>query len=110
MARRKNNIIMINRRTPKRVKLPNGRAFYAIFMRISRNALPLNPVQGGKRRQPPRVRAKPAHVERKRGFNKIFNFVKKVAKRALVKNLERLHLKKFQIFMVMLLIKFLIKN
>ena len=42
MTRRKNNIIMIKRETPKRVQLPNGRVFYAKYMRTSRNALPLN--------------------------------------------------------------------
>ena len=87
MTRHKNNIVMIKRRTSKRVQLPNGRVFYAKYMRTSRNALlpnltfkrthTGNPVQRGRKRQPPRVRSKPAHVIRRTGFGKIFSFVKK---------------------------------
>ena len=42
-------------------------------------------MQRGKRRQSPRVRAKPAHAVRGRGFGKIFNIVKKVTKSSLAK-------------------------
>ena len=93
MTRCKNNIIMIKRETPKKFQLPNGRAFYAKYMRTSRNALPPNviirrtyrgnPVQKGRRRQLPRMRAKPAHVVRWRGFGKIFNLVKRSSQKSI---------------------------
>ena len=56
------------------------------------------------------MRAKPAYVVREKGFGKIFNFVKKVAKSSLAKKLERLHSKNFQMFIVRLLIKFIMKK
>ena len=84
MTRSKNNIVMIKRRTPKRVQLPNGRAFYAKYMKTSRNALLPNkkirityrgnPVQRGRRGQLARVKAKSAYVVRGRGFSKIYIF------------------------------------
>ena len=95
MTIHKNDIIMIKRWTPKTAQLPNGRVFYAKYLRTSKNVLPANvlvrrtyrrnPVQRGKRRQLPRVRAKPAHTVRGRGFGKMFNIVKKVTKSSLAK-------------------------
>ena len=42
MKERRNRIVMIKRRTPKRVVLPNGRTFYARYKRATRDALPAN--------------------------------------------------------------------
>ena len=38
----RNNIVMIKRKNPKKVVLPNGRVFYAKYKRVDRDALPPN--------------------------------------------------------------------
>ena len=38
----RNNIVMIKRKNPKKVFLPNGRVFYAKYKRVDRDALPPN--------------------------------------------------------------------
>ena len=38
----RDNIVLIKRKNPKRVQLPNGRVFYAKYQRVSRDALPGN--------------------------------------------------------------------
>ena len=72
MTRRRNNIVMMKRQTPKRVELHNGRVFYGKYKRVDKNLLPANirirktyrgnPTQG--RRPKVRARAIPVHVVR----------------------------------------------
>ena len=40
--RRKNDYVMTKLDTPKRVTLPNGRAFHAKYKRVKRSELPPN--------------------------------------------------------------------
>ena len=42
MRERRNRIIMIKRKNPKRVTLPDGRTFYAKYKRTTRAVLPAN--------------------------------------------------------------------
>ena len=65
---------------PKRVTLPNGRAFVARYKRIPRDQLPLNIVM----RRTYTERAALRGRRRRQGGRGIFDFVKKVAKNPLV--------------------------
>ena len=67
---------MMKLNVPKRVVLPNGRTFVARYKRISRAELPPNIVM----RRTYRQRAAP-----RRCRQRIFDFVKKVAKNPLVR-------------------------
>ena len=40
--RHRNNIVMVKLAMPRKVTLPNGRVFYAKYIRVKRNALPNN--------------------------------------------------------------------
>ena len=40
MVRRRNNIVLVKRDTPKKVTLPNGRTFYAKYRRVTAQYLP----------------------------------------------------------------------
>ena len=40
MVRRRNNIVLVKRDSPHRVTLPNGRAFYAKYRRVTKEYLP----------------------------------------------------------------------
>ena len=40
MVRRRNNIVLVKRDAPHKVTLPNGRAFYAKYRRVSKEYLP----------------------------------------------------------------------
>ena len=42
MTRRRNNIVMIKRNTPKEVRLPDGRVFYGVYKRVDQNSLSAN--------------------------------------------------------------------
>ena len=85
MTRHRNNVVMVKRKAPKRVELPNGRVFYAKYKRVDINALTANitirntyrgnPTRGQRARV--RARAKPVYVGRRRGFGKTFNFFQK---------------------------------
>ena len=78
----RDNIVLIKRKNPKKVTLPNGRVFYAKYQRVGRDALPGNVrikrkykkrvANGGKRR-----------VQRGRGFKSFFKKAYKFGKKAL---------------------------
>ena len=71
----RDNIVLIKRKNPKRVQLPNGRVFYAKYQRVSRDALPGNV----------RIRRKykKRKVQRGRGFKSMFKKAIKFGKKAL---------------------------
>ena len=74
MVRRRNNIVLVKRDTPKKVTLPNGRTFYAKYRRVTAQYLPGGtaiartykgrPVQARLIKAP--ARAKPANAVRPR--------------------------------------------
>ena len=78
----RDRIVMIKRATPKRVRLPNGRTFFARYKRATRDDLPANvnlkrpykqrAVPKGKRRQ---------QQQRGRGFKSVLGKIVKVAKK-----------------------------
>ena len=78
----RDNIVLIKRKNPKRVELPNGRVFYAKYQRVGRDALPGNvrirrrykkrAAPGGKRR-----------IQGGRGFKSFFKKACKFGKKAL---------------------------
>ena len=80
----RDNIVLIKRKNPKKVELPNGRVFYAKYQRVSRDALPGNvrikrkykkrAVPGGKRRR---------RVQKGRGFGSFLKKACKFGKKAL---------------------------
>ena len=99
MARR-NRIIMVKSDVPKRVTLPNSRAFFARYKRTTRAHLPANihlarpykqrAVPKGKRKRP---RAAAAPVAQKgQGIGDIFCFAKKIAKSKVVRNIGKMAL------------------
>lgn len=102
MTRRRNNIVMIKRNTPKEVRLPDGRVFYGKYKRVDQNSLSANiwiprtyrgnPTTG---RQPrARGRAKPAHQIRGQGLKsaneKLINFAKKASKNLIFHELDKM--------------------
>ena len=89
--RRKKNYAMVEINTPKRVTLPNGRTFVALYKRIHRGELSPDIVMRRTytQRAPPRSRRRRARQQRQG----IFDFVKKVASNPLVKSIERQGLK-----------------
>ena len=89
--RRKKNYAMVEINTPKRVTLPNGRTFVALYKRIHRGELSPDIVMRRTytQRAPPRSRRRRARQQRQG----IFDFVKKVASNPLVKSIARLGLK-----------------
>ena len=76
---------MIKLNVPKRVVLPNGRTFVARYKRISRAELPPNIVMHRTYRQ----RAAPRGHRQRQRVRGIFDFVKKVAKKPLVRSLPK---------------------
>ena len=101
MKERRNRIIMVKRKNPKRVTLPNGRTFYAKYKRTTRAELPANVhlQRAYRQRAAPKGRRRRAAVGRQRGrgfksafknvFEKGFNIAKKVAKNKSVRNIAR---------------------
>ena len=89
--RRKKNYAMVEINTPKRVTLPNGRTFVALYKRIHRGELSPDIVMRRTyaQRAPPRSRRRRARQQRQG----IFDFVKKVASNPLVKSIARQGLK-----------------
>ena len=83
--RRKKNYAMVEINTPKRVTLPNGRTFVALYKRIHRGELSPDIVMRRTytQRAPPRSRRRRARQQRQG----IFDFVKKVASNPLVKSI-----------------------
>ena len=73
----RDRIIMIKRRTPKRVTLPDGRTFLARYKRATRNDLPrnINLIRPYKQRAAPkgrrRKRAAPRAAPRRRRINQL---------------------------------------
>ena len=93
MARR-DQIVMLKRQNPKRVTLPNGRTFLAIYRRATRTELPANV----RLERPYKQRAAPKGRRRrvkqggrgfKSAFKKAFNFAKKISKNKAVRNIGR---------------------
>ena len=78
---------MVKLQVPKRVILPNGRAFVAHYKRIRRGELPPNIVmkRSYTQRAAPRGRR---HRQAQQGKG-IFDFVKKVARNPLVRSIAR---------------------
>ena len=76
----RDNIVLIKRKNPKRVELPNGRVFYAKYQRVGRDALPSNV----RIRRKYKKRAVPARRKIKgRGFGSFFKKAVKLGKKAL---------------------------
>ena len=86
--RRKRNYVMQKLATPKRVTLPDGRTFLARYKRVKRSDLPPQIVTRREYRQ----RAAPRGRRRRRRGQQgqeIFDFIKKVAKNAIVRSVAK---------------------
>ena len=96
----RNRIIMIKRRTPKRVTLPDGRTFLARYKRATRNDLPrnINLIRPYKQRAAPKGRRRRRINQRGRGFGstlkKAVNFSKKAFNSRLGKKIARMVISK----------------
>ena len=77
----RDNIVLIKRKNPKRVELPNGRVFYAKYQRVGRDALPGN--VRIKRRYKKKAAPRRRGVQRGRGFKSFFKKAYKFGKKAL---------------------------
>ena len=78
----RDNIVLIKRKNPKKVTLPNGRVFYAKYQRVGRDALPGN--VRIKRKYKKRVAySGKRRVQRGRGFKSFFKKAYKFGKKAL---------------------------
>lgn len=75
----RDNIILIKRENPKKIRLPNGRTFYAKYKRVGRAALPGNVRIQRKRKAGGRRR----RGQRGRGFGSFFKKALKFGKKAL---------------------------
>ena len=86
--RRQKNYAMVKLQVPKRVTLPNGRTFVALYKRIRRGELPPNIVMRKTytQRAAPRGRRRRRRAQQGQG---IFDFVKKVARNPLVRSIAR---------------------
>ena len=81
----RDRIIMIKRRTPKRVTLPDSRAFLARYKRATRNDLPrnINLIRPYKRRAAPKARRRKRRInQRGRGFGSTLKKAVNVGKKA----------------------------
>ena len=96
----RNRIIMIKRRTSKRVTLPDGRTFLARYKRATRNDLPrnINLIRPYKQRAAPKGRRRRRINQRGRGFGstlkKAVNFSKKAFNSRLGKKIARMVISK----------------
>ena len=96
----RNRIIMIKRRTPKRVTLPDGRTFLARYKRATRNDLPrnINLIRPYKQRAAPKGRRRRRINQRGRGFGstlkKAVNLSKKAFNSKLGKKIARMVISK----------------
>ena len=96
----RNRIIMIKRRTPKRVTLPDGRTFLARYKRATRNDLlrNINLIRPYKQRAAPKGRRRRRINQRGRGFGstlkKAVNFSKKAFNSRLGKKIARMVISK----------------
>ena len=84
--RRKKHYAMVKLATPKRVTLANGRTFVVRYKRIKRSELFSNIVMRKTYRDRPAVGRR--RVRRQQG-QRIFDFVRKVAKNPLVKTIAK---------------------
>ena len=94
---RKNRIVMVKRDTPKLVRLPNGRTFYAQYKRTNRTNLPANvrlermyrqrAAPRGQRRQQPRKEG--AANQQGQGIGDFFRAAKKIAKSKIACNIGK---------------------
>ena len=82
--RRKKNYAMVKLNVPKRVTLRNGRTFVAHYKRIPREELPPDVVM--RRTYTQRAVPRGRRCRRRQQGQKIFDFVKKVARNPLVKS------------------------
>ena len=96
MRERRNKIIMIKRKNPKRVTLPDDRTFYAKYKRTTRAVLPanVNLLCAYKQRAAPKGKRRAINrQQRGRGFKsvlkKAFNLAKKAAKNKTVRSIGR---------------------
>ena len=86
---------MVKRQNPKKVTLPNGRAFYAKYNRTTRAELPANVhlQRGYRKRAAPRGLGRAAVGQGGRGFKsafkKVLSFAKEAAKNKTVRNIGR---------------------
>ena len=96
----RNRIIMIKRRTSKRVTLPDGRTFLARYKRATRNDLPrnINLIRPYKQRAAPKGRRRRRINQRGRGFGstlkKAVNLSKKAFNSRLGKKIARMVISK----------------
>ena len=96
----RNRIIMIKRRTPKRVTLPDGRTFLARYKRATRNDLlrNINLIRPYKQRAAPKGRRRRRINQRGRGFGstlkKAVNLGKKAFNSRLCKKIARMVISK----------------
>ena len=96
----RNRIIMIKRRTPKRVTLPDGRTFLARYKRATRNDLlrNINLIRPYKQRAAPKGRRRRRINQRGRGFGstlkKAVNLSKKAFNSKLGKKIARMVISK----------------
>ena len=96
----RDRIIMIKRRTPKRVTLPDGRTFLARYKRATRNDLPrnINLIRPYKQRATPKGRRRRRINQRGRGFGytlkKAVNLSKKAFNSKLGKKIARMVISK----------------
>ena len=85
--RRKNDYVMTKLDTPKRVTLPNGRAFHAKYKRVKRSELPPNIILRRNYRQRAAPRGRRRRVAQQgRGM---FSTLKKIAKNPIVRKLAK---------------------
>ena len=87
--KRKDSYVMVQRATPKRVNLPNGRSLVARYRRIPRDRLPANVTIKRRYKQRPA----PKNKRRRQGARGLFSFIKKVVKIPAVKALRTAALK-----------------
>ena len=80
----RNRIIMIKRRTPKRVTLPDGRTFLARYKRATRNDLlrNINLIRPYKQRAAPKGRRRRRINQRGRGFGSTLKKAVNLSKKA----------------------------
>ena len=89
----KKNYAMVKRNVPKRVTLPNGRTFVALYKRISREKSLPNIVMRRTYTQRATPRGRRRRVRAAQQGQGIFDFVKKVVRNPLLKSFARQGLK-----------------
>ena len=91
----RDRIVMIKRAVPKRVRLPNGRTFFARYKQATRDDLPanVNLNRPYKQRNAPKGKRQQQQQQHGRGFKnvlgKIVKFAKKVGKNKTFRKIAR---------------------